>query len=421
MSSKRGQISQAPTPQNTPSSVSGSYLNSKTVPTIPSTIKEDDDDAAAKKMLLSNPALMSLIEGKLNTLVGEPSNYIESLPQQVKNRIYGLKSLQTKQFELEAEFQIELLELEKKFHAKYQPIFEKRKKIIEGKQEPTEEEIEKGKELMEDEEDEDDEEKIVEVGDDEEEDDEDGEKKKAEDKDVAGIPGFWLTALENLGPVADLISARDAEVLTHLTNIKMEYLDTPGFKLIFEFEENKFFSQKQLVKTYYYQKELGYSGDFIYDHAEGCDIKWSSNDDNVTIQVEKRKQRNKHTKQVRTIEKLTPIDSFFNFFAPPVPPKDDDEEEEEDEEEEDDLEQRLQLDYELGELIKDKLITRAVDWFTGDALQYEFEQGEEELDLDDDSDDEDDEDDDDYDDGDDDDEGADGAPKKELPAECKQQ
>ncbi|GME77598.1 unnamed protein product [Ambrosiozyma monospora] len=99
----------------------------------------------------------------------------------------------------------------------------------------------------------------------------------------------------------------------------------------------------------------------------------------------------------------------------------DEDEEEEDEEEEDDLEQRLQLDYELGELIKDKLITRAVDWFTGDALQYEFEQGEEELDLDDDSDDEDDEDDDDYDDGDDDDEGPDGAPKKELPAECKQQ
>ncbi|GMG31696.1 unnamed protein product [Ambrosiozyma monospora] len=240
MSSKRGQISQAPTPQNTPSSVSGSYLNSKTVPTIPSTIKEDDDDAAAKKMLLSNPALMSLIEGKLNTLVGEPSNYIESLPQQVKNRIYGLKSLQTKQFELDAEFQIELLELEKKFHAKYQPIFEKRKKIIEGKQEPTEDEIEKGKDLMEDEEDEEEEEKIKEV------DDEDDEEKKTEDKDVAGIPGFWLTALENLGPVADLISARDAEVLTHLTNIKMEYLDTPGFKLIFEFEENKFFSEKQL-------------------------------------------------------------------------------------------------------------------------------------------------------------------------------
>ena len=31
----------------------------------------------------------------------------------------------------------------------------------------------------------------------------------------------------------------------------------------------------------------------------------------------------------------------------------------------------MELDYQLGEDIKEKLIPRAVDWFTGEALQYE--------------------------------------------------
>lgn len=39
-----------------------------------------------------------------------------------------------------------------------------------------------------------------------------------------------------------------------------------------------------------------------------------------------------------------------------------------------------ELDYQLGEDIKEKLIPRAIDWFTGEALQYEniedFDEGE---------------------------------------------
>jgi nucleosome assembly protein 1-like 1 len=31
----------------------------------------------------------------------------------------------------------------------------------------------------------------------------------------------------------------------------------------------------------------------------------------------------------------------------------------------------LELDYQLGEDIKEKLIPRAIDWFTGEALQFE--------------------------------------------------
>ena len=191
----------------------------------------------------------------------------------------------------------------------------------------------------------------------------------------------------------------------------------------FEFSKNDLFSDKVLEKTYYYQEDLGYTGEFIYDHAEGCAINCASPEKNVTIKIERRKQRNKYTKQTRTIEKLTPTESFFNFFDPPKPPTEETEEgedeEEEDEEGEDDLEARLQLDYHIAEEIKDKLIPRAVDWFTGAAIDFmDYEDLDEFGEVD--TDEEDYDDDDDDDDDDDEENGGKGA-KQRDPQECKQQ
>ena len=84
-----------------------------------------------------------------------------------------------------------------------------------------------------------------------------------------------------------------------------------------------------------------------------------------------------------------PTESFFNFFSPPKPPSNDNNDVSSD------IEERLELDYQLGEDIKEKLIPRAIDLFTGEALQYE--EFDEEVDADefeDEEDDEDDEDDD---------------------------
>jgi nucleosome assembly protein 1-like 1 len=97
------------------------------------------------------------------------------------------------------------------------------------------------------------------------------------------------------------------------------------------------------------------------------------------------------------VKKTVPTESFFNFFSPPAAPADDDDDAASD------IEERLELDYQLGEDIKEKLIPRAIDWFTGEALAFE------ELDEDDlegfgDDDDEDDDDDDDQDDSDEDEE-----------------
>lgn len=55
-----------------------------------------------------------MVQDRLSTLVGRPSGYVEQLPPQVKKRITGLKGIQQQHAKIENEFQLEILELEKK-------------------------------------------------------------------------------------------------------------------------------------------------------------------------------------------------------------------------------------------------------------------------------------------------------------------
>lgn len=359
---------------------------------------ENLDAAAAASLFAKNPALVSMIQGRLGSLIGRSSGYIESLPLPVRRRVAGLKGIQKDHAKLEAEFQEEVLQLEKKYLQKFTPLYQRRSAIVNGAVEPTEEEVEAGE---------------AELADDDDEPKKEPEEKtepSAEEANVSGIPEFWLSAMKNQVSLVEMITERDEEALKHLTDIRMEYLDRPGFRLIFEFSENEFFTNKTISKTYYYQEESGYGGDFIYDHAEGDKIDWKA-DKNLTVRVESKKQRNRSTfirnleskfivltclnpgtKQTRVVKVTVPTESFFNFFSPPKPPVEEDDATS-------DIEERLELDYQLGEDIKEKLIPRAIDWFTGEALQFE-ELGEEmeddeEFDFDDEDDEDDDDDDDD--------------------------
>ncbi|GAP87662.2 putative nucleosome assembly protein [Rosellinia necatrix] len=391
----------APTPQNTPAT-NAPISSHAQQPGVASIKEEDLDRAAAASIFAQNPRLVQMIQGRLGSLVGRSSGYIESLPASVRRRVAGLKGIQKDHSKLEAEFQEEVLQLEKKYFAKFTPLYEKRAKIVNGKAEPTDEEVQVG------EEDEDDKQK-----DDAESKDEKSEKDTPE---VLGIPEFWLSAMKNQISLAEMITDRDENALRSLIDIRMQYLDKPGFRLIFDFSENDFFTNKSITKTYYYQNESGYGGDFIYDHAEGDKIKWKDGQD-LTVRVESKKQRNKNTKQTRIVKKTVPTESFFNFFSPPKPPADDGE----DDDAASDIEERLELDYQLGEDIKEKLIPRAIDWFTGEALAFEEV---EELDEDAYVDDEDEDDDDLSEDRDDDEEESedddDGAKPKQEAQECKQ-
>ncbi|PWY73241.1 NAP-domain-containing protein [Aspergillus eucalypticola CBS 122712] len=362
---KKADFPVAPTPQNTPANNApiSSHAQQPGIASIKEgkipyhlrdrfsykPLIESLDHATAASLFARNPGLVSMIQGKLGSLVGRSSGYIESLPVSVRRRVAGLKGIQKEHAKLEAQFQEEVLELEKKYFAKFTPLYQRRSTIVNGAAEPTDDEVEAGQ------------------GDEEDVDSkDDAEAAKEEDQEsqIAGIPEFWLSAMKNQISLAEMITERDEEALKHLVDIRMEYLDRPGFRLIFEFSENAYFTNKTISKTYYYKEENGYGGDFIYDHAEGTKIDWKAEKD-LTVRIESKKQRNKNTKQTRIVKITVPTESFFNFFSPPQPPTDDDDTVATD------IEERLELDYQLGEDIKEKLIPRAIDWFTGEALQFE--------------------------------------------------
>ncbi|KAH8082255.1 putative nucleosome assembly protein I [Filobasidium floriforme] len=364
---KNSHIEEAATPMNTPLNAAPiSGRDGLPQPTV-ATIGEDEEDEAQggnpASVLARNPALLNMMQDRLGSLVGKPSGYLKSLPPAVKRRVEGLKGIQTEHSKIESEFQREILEIEKKYAARYAPLYTRRKEIIAGKTEPTEDEVTAGEAVSDvsDSEDEDDEARVEEV-------DESGDK-----ADIKGIPEFWLTALKNHQVIGEMITEKDEEAIRHLVDIRLEYLDVqhPGFKLLFEFESNEFFEDSVLEKTYYYQEEVGYGGDFVYDKAVGHEIKWKEDKD-LTKKIEIKKQRNKNTNRTRVIKKVVPVDSFFNFFKPPQPPSMEAMEEGNvDEDELEDLDEKLEIDYQLGEDLKERIIPRAIDYFTGKALEYD--------------------------------------------------
>ncbi|KAJ7158125.1 nucleosome assembly protein [Mycena filopes] len=383
----------APTPQNTPLN-HAPISSGLSRPTVPDISEEAGEELEALGPGGVQGAMLGMVQGKLAGLLGRSSGYVEGLPLGVRRNVEGLKGLQVQQTELQNQYKRECLELERKYLELQKPLYTRRNAIIAGAAVATPEEIAAGEaqSLKDDE----DYEPISKPNEEE-------EKEGNADADVKGIPEFWLTALRNHPGLAELITERDAEALAHLQNVTLEYLPKeggafegkPGFTITFHWDaaKNPFFTNETLSKTYIYQEEVGYMGDFTYDRAVGSPIAWKEEQD-LTREWEIKKQRNKNTNRTRLIRKSHPTASFFNFFSPPVMP---DEEALEsgdlDPDDIEEIEEKLEVDYQVGEDLKEKIIPRAIDYFTGKALDYEI------------IDDSDDEDDDEFDDLDEDEEG----------------
>merc|ERR1711874_207069 len=104
--------------------------------------------------------------------------------------------------------------------------------------------------------------------------------------------------------------------------------------------------------------------------CKGCKIEWAKGK-NVTRKSVKQKGKG----SAKTVIKLVKADSFFNFFNPPEVDENDKDVSEEDR-------ATLVLDYDVGFSIKEKLIPRAVLYFTGEVFgddsDYEDEDTDEE-------------------------------------------
>jgi len=349
------------------------------------------DDEIEEIEATSTPQLVPKLNG---FALQDPIDLMSLLPKCMKKRVNALKNIQVSCEELEAKFYEEAHALEMKYAELFKPHYDKRKAIVNSEYEPTKEEV-----------------KWVEPGE-STEDEEKEEKEKDEDEKMAeslinqlklddntkGIPEFWLQAMRNVELLEDMIKEYDEEILKHLTDITVTLTGTTegegtgvnkdmGFVLEFHFSPNDYFTDSVLTKTYQMNSVPDKEDPFSFDGPEifactGCTIGWKKGK-NVTQKLVKKKQKQKGGNQIRFVTKTVKTDSFFNFFDPP-----DIEAEDELDEETEDL---LAADFEIGDFFRQRLIPKAVLFYTGEAME-EFEDSDDEDDDDEDDSDEDDED-----------------------------
>lgn len=280
------------------------------------------------------------IQAQLGGLIGADSGYFDTLPKVVQRRVRALRNLDREYEKIEEEFEKELKELELKYHKeRFTPLFQKRTDIVTGKVEPTDEEA---KEESDDEE-EGDEPKIKEIK-------EEGEEKKVkeekeeteEEKNIVGVPEFWLTALKHHEMLDSAINEKDEEALKYLIDITHEPVEEEqgSFTLKFHFKENPFFTNEVLTKTYHLEDDEG--EDVVCESVDSTAIAWKEGKD-LTAGT----------------KGFGPGGSFFHFFAPPSV--------KEGKAASSEIVSVMEFDFELAISIKEEVIKHAVHWFTGEA------------------------------------------------------
>jgi len=306
--------------------------------------------------------LVNALQSKIMSLSGKHSDVLGSLSANVLKRVESLRDIQAKHDEHEAKFFEERAALEAKYQKLYEPLYAQRYDIVNG---------------------------VTEAEGISNEEPENADAKDPVAEVEKGVPEFWLTAMKTNDVLCEEVQERDHAALAYLKDIKWHRIDNPkGFVLEFYFDTNPFFKNSVLSKTYHMIDD----DEPILEKAIGTAIEWYPGKI-LTEKILKKKPK-KGSKNPKPIMKTEKCDSFFNFFSPPEIPDDDDEIDEEIAEE---LQNQMEQDYDIGSTIRDKIIPHAVSWFTGDAVQadpFELEEDlEEEEDDDEDDDDEEDEDD----------------------------
>ncbi|CAF3410116.1 unnamed protein product [Rotaria sp. Silwood1] len=364
---------QAPT-STVESSATSAQLPSAQAVTSPSA--SGANTAGTPSTALGNPDFLQNVQQRFDSMGDDAGSFlVGSLPPEVVRRVNALRNLQVEHHKIEAKFFEEVHALECRYLNKYQPLYEKRVNIVKGIYEPTDAEAK----CAFDEDEHDEEAKKAETG------EKTDEQKKEEEKAV-GIPEFWL-------------QEQDEPVLKHLIDVRITMQDEPqqkGFTIEFEFTSNEYFSNTILTKSYELRtgpdehEPLSYEGPEIVK-SKGCEIQWNKGK-NVTIKMVKKRQKHKNRGTIRVVTKEVQTDSFFNFFTPPTVP------EELDAELEDSDEMRmLAADFEIGHMLRDSIIPKAVLYYTGEAGDeddgdYDEDDEDEDEDEDDDEDPEEDED-----------------------------
>lgn len=290
-------------------------------------------------------------EVEVEIVEDEEPDFMTMLPQQVRQRVEKLKDFHNARVEIMSDYFMERAALEKKYADLCEPLFAKRRNVVQGN---LDDEIEKEAA---------------------------GEKNPPQalqeegyddDENLVGIPQFWVCAMGNMAAIAELISERDVDCLAHLINITCDdFSDGKGFTLSFHFDPNEYFSNTILTKTYEIPNLL-LDDEPVLKNVTGCDIQWKDPSRALThqrITKKQRAKRGKHAGQIRTVTREEQCESFFHFFQPPKLPA----METMNEEEADAIEEIFDQDYEIAQSFRTHLIPKAVMWFTGEALDEDLD------------------------------------------------
>uniref|UniRef100_A0A8C8ZP76 Nucleosome assembly protein 1-like 4 n=1 Tax=Prolemur simus TaxID=1328070 RepID=A0A8C8ZP76_PROSS len=276
------------------------------------------------------------------------SGHVRRLPAVVERRVSALKKLQREYAQVEAQFYKDLYNLEQKYSAFYQPLFDKRSEIINATCEPTEGECQ------------------WEVGV-QEAAWEEMEKEYESKGQTAGVPRFWLTAFKNAKILDRMIGENDELVLEHLKDVKIKFsgVEEPmSFTIEFVFKSNEYFFNEVLTKTYRIRSEPDDSDPFFSQgpkiiSSTGCEIYWKEGK-NVIVNSVKQQKCEGHGSVVPTSGDV-PRRSFFTYFYPEGGVLD------------------ATTDYKLGYFFRKDLVPKSVLFFINEASEYMFKNFDEEA------------------------------------------
>lgn len=244
------------------------------------------------------------------------------LPDEQKEILMKLKEFQESHLKLEEEYRREWNELKLKYLAKFQPLYVSRRKELRAE--------------------------------------------AVQGPGTTNLPQFWVKAMKNHLLLSEMIEEHDVPILSHLEDIVFQWIDPreqTSFKLDFYFSSNEYFDNPILSKTYHLERAEDDDEESVLTKTEGTKVEWKTGR-NVTEKTITRKQRNKRTNQTRTITEVLEDNSFFNFFQSHEIPSEEQLESME-EREVAELEMIVEAEFEVGCILRDKIIPRALGWYLG--------------------------------------------------------
>lgn len=275
----------------------------------------------------------------------------------MKRKLIAMKNIVAKRLALEKEFKSLHNKLEAKYEELYQPIYEKRQKIIDGTEVVNVQDIQEDMQKL----------NI-------------NQSNNPEDNKEIGIPEYWGKVVSNTDQgFSQDVNDKDKQILKHLTNVTSNVKENGEFVLNFHFSQNEFFDHAVLSREHFLNEK-----DSSVQKIQSTQINWKSEECNPTIEKKTKKVKNKKTKETKTVTKTEEVPSFFNLFKTyDITDKEKNKDDDEIDEDEEDEFEIIEEEYEVSLFIKEELIPYSIEYYL-DMAKGDFDGMEEDEDEEDD-------------------------------------